>query len=242
MKTIRTSIIATIMLAMISLAACKKSSSPTTLSANSKLSFQLQAINSTASLAGTTGSATDSTSAIPGLTWTAGTANIGRFTFEAKRSGVSIEIESRNLTNVDLFALTPLETYVTLDTGIYKQIEIKAYLQGSGNDSVPPLKLVGTFTNDSAKVIPIEFDLTDNAIVQVEANNIDINGSTDYVALLDMQLTRVTKGISAAELNKAKLTGGKIIISRTSNTFLYNRLRSNISGCGRSEFRERHKG
>lgn len=238
MKTIRTNIIATILLAMITLAACKKSSSPTTLSANSKLSFQLQAINSTASLAGTT----DSTSAIPGLTWTAGTANIGRFTFEAKRNGVSIEIQSRNLTNVDLFALTPLETYVTLDTGIYKEIEIKAYLQGSGNDSVPPLKLAGTFTNDSAKVVPIEFDLTDNAIVQVEANNIDINGSTDYVALLDMQLTRVTKGISAADLNKAKLTGGKIIISRTSNTFLYNKLRSNISGCGRSEFRQHHKG
>lgn len=218
------------------MAACKKNSGPTVATANSKLTFQMQATNSTPGLAGTS-----DTASVPGLTWTAGTANIGRFTFEAKRNGVSIDIQSHNLTNVNLFSLTPLVTYVTLDTGVYKEIEITAFLESSGNDTVPPLKLSGTFVNDSTKTIPIEFDLGDNSIVKVEANNIDINGTTDYTALLDMQLNRVTKGITAADLNKAKLTNGKIIISKTSNTSLYFKIRGNIAGCGRSEFREHHR-
>jgi hypothetical protein len=90
-------------------------------------------------------------------------------------------------------------------------------------------------------VIPIEFDLTDNAIVQVGASNIDINGTTDYTALLDLQLNRVTKGVIAAELDKAKLTGGKIVISKSSNSQLYFKMRANIAGCGRSFFRQHHR-
>jgi hypothetical protein len=240
MKTFRTSVITPLLLAVTLLAACKKNNSSNTVTpptATSQLTFQLAAVNS----ADSTGAAVDSVPSIAGLVWSAGTANIGKFNFEAKRSGVSINIQSRNLTNVDLFALTPLVTYVTLDTGVYKQINISAYLQSSNNDSIPPLKLSGSFTNDSTKVIPIEFDLTDNAIVQVGATNIDINGSTDYTALLDLQLNKVTKGITAADLNKAKLTNGKIVISKSSNSQLYFKFRANIAGCGRSFFRQHHK-
>jgi hypothetical protein len=241
MKTFRTSIITPLLLAVISLAACKKnnnSSTPLVATATSKLSFQLSAANSADSL----GAKPDSVPSIAGLVWKAGTANIGRFAFEAKRNGVSINIVSHNLTNIDLFALTPLVTYVTLDTGIYKEIEIQAFLESSNNDTIPPLKLSGTFTNDSTKVIPIEFDLTNNAVVQVGASNIDINGTTDYTALLALQLNKLTKGITAADLNDATLTGGKIIISKSSNTFLYYKFRANLSGCGKSEFREKRKG
>jgi hypothetical protein len=233
MKTVRTSIIATLILAIISFAACKKGSNKSSVvpSGTAKLSFQMKATNATlASLPA------DSTSTITGLTWTAGTANIGKFSFEARRSGVSINILSRNLTNVDLFALTPLQTYVTLDTGVYKEIEITAFLEST--DTIPPLKLSGTFLNDSAKTVPIEFDLSGHATVKVEEHNIDINGTTDYTALLDMQLGRVTKGITADDLNKATLTNGAIIISKTSNSGLYWKMRSNIARCGWGEFRE----
>jgi hypothetical protein len=236
MKTVRTSIIATMILAVISLAACKKNNNSSVVaSGSSKLSFQMKATN--ANLANLPA---DSTSLIAGLTWTAGTANVGKFAFEARRNGVSINIFSNNLTNVDLFALTPLQTYVTLDTGVYKEIEITAFLEGTA-DTIPPLRLSGTFTNDSSKVVPIEFDLSGKAIVKVEQHNIAINGTTDYTALLDMQLDRVTKGITADDLNKATLTNGSIIISKTSNTTLYWKMRANITRCGWGEFREHHK-
>lgn len=233
MKTVRTSIIATMVLVVISFAACQKGSKNAAVvpSGTAKLSFQMKALNATlASLPA------DSSSSITGLVWTAGNANIGKFAFEARRSGVSINIESNNLTNVDLFALTPLQTYVTLDTGVYKEIEITAFLEST--DTVPPLKVSGTFTNDSSKVVPIEFDLSGHATVKVEQNNIDINGTTDYTALLDVQLTRLTKGITADDLNKATLTNGSIVISKTSNTALYWKMRSNIARCGWGEFRE----
>lgn len=233
MKTVRTSVITTMVLVILSFAACKKGSKNAAVipSSTAKLSFQLKA--TAASLASLPA---DSSSSIAGLVWTAGHANIGKFAFEARRSGVSINIVSNNLTNVDLFALTPLQTYVTLDTGVYKEIEVTAFLEST--DSIPPLKVSGTFTNDSSKVVPIEFDLSGHATVNVEENNIDINGVTDYTALLDLQLARLTKGITADELNKATLTNGSIIISKSSNTTLYWKMRSNIARCGWGEFRE----
>jgi len=233
MRTVKTSVVAAVILAIISFAACKKGSnkSSTVPSGSVKLSFQMKAANATlASLPA------DSSSTIAGLTWTAGSANIGKFSFEAERSGISIEIDSHNLTNVDLFALTPLQTYVTLDTGVYKEIEITAFLEST--DTIPPLKLSGTFLSDSSKTVPIEFDLSGHATVKVEEKNIDINGTTDYTALLDMQMTRITKGITADDLNKAVLTNGAIIISKTSNPTLYWKMRSNIARCGWGEFRE----
>ncbi|MBS1523427.1 MAG: hypothetical protein JST50_20670 [Bacteroidetes bacterium] len=233
MKTVRTSIFAAVVLAMISFAACKKGSNKSSVvpSGSAKLSFQMQATN--ANLASLPA---DSVSSISGLVWTAGSANIGRFAFEARRQGVSINVESNNLTNVDLFALTPLQTYITLDTGVYKEIEITAFLEST--DTIPPLKVSGTFTNDSSKVVPIEFDLSGHATVQVEEKNIDINGTTDYTALLSMQLDKLTKGITADDLNKAKVTNGTIIISQSSNSALYWKMRSNIARCGWGEFRE----
>ncbi|HEY9001653.1 MAG TPA: hypothetical protein VIM89_09900 [Mucilaginibacter sp.] len=228
MKTVRTSIFATVVLAIISLAACQKNNKSNVAPAatgSSKLAFQLQASN--ANLANLP---SDSTSSITGLTWTAGTANVGKFAFVAQRSKVTINVFSNNLTSVDLFALTPLQTYITLDTGIYKKISITAYLEKQ--DTILPLKLTGTFTTDSSKTVPIEFDLDNNAIVQVKADSIDVNGTTDYTALLSMQLDRVTKGITADDLNKAKLTNGSIIISDKSNIWLYYKMRANITLCG----------
>jgi hypothetical protein len=238
MKTVRTSIIASMILVIISLAACKKNSSnaPVTASSTSKLAFQLRAVNSSSDSVKSDSVKLDT---IQGLVWTAGTANVGKFSFEAVRKGVSINIFSHNMTNVDLFALTPLQTYVTLDTGVYKEIEIKAFLEKS--DTIPPLKLTGTFVNDSTKTVPIEFILSDNTVVKVEENNIDISGTTDYTALLNMQLDRLTKGVTAADLNKAKLTGGVIIISAQSNSWLYWKMRSNITGCGWGRFWGHHK-
>ncbi len=237
MKTIKTSIIAPILLALISLAACKKNSStPTVVSSTSKLAFQMKAVNS-ASLALTTPIDT-----IAGLQWTAGTANISRFVFEAKRSGVSINIQTNNLMNVNIFSLSPTISFVTLDTGVYKEIEIQAFLEPTSDTAHIPLKLTGTFKNDSSKLIPVELDLNSDVTIKTEVNNFDITGTTNYVALVEMELEKLTVGVTAADLNGATLTGGKIIISKTSNSTIYWKIRSNLAECGHSEFKEHHHG
>lgn len=236
MKTFKTSIIATILLAVISLTACKKNSStpaPSKLS-TSKVAFQMKVVNAVVT--------TTTIDTIAGLTWHAGTANISRFVFEAKRGGVSINIQTSNLMNIDVFSISPAITFVTLDTGVYKEIEIKAFLEPTSDTAHIPLKLTGTFKNDSSKLIPIELDLNSDVTLKTELDNFDITGTTNYVALVEMQLEKLTVGVTAADLNAATLTGGKIIISKTSNSSIYWKIRSNLAGCGHSEFREHHHG
>jgi hypothetical protein len=238
MKKFTTGTFAAIALAVLSITACKKTgSSPS--SKTSQLSFEMQADNSTTNLSSSsTGLSTNSTfTGIAGLTFTSGTANVSRFKFEAKRNGVEIEISSRNLTSIDLFALSPKIAGVTLDTGTYREIEISAMLQHSSDTSAIPLKLKGTFSGT-----PIEFDLNDDVTIKAEAENITVTRTTDFVALVHMHLNKLEAGITAADLQAATLTNGVIVISRTSNTTIYNKVLANLSTCGENEFREHHNG
>ncbi|MDO3624575.1 hypothetical protein [Mucilaginibacter sp. BT774] len=244
MRTFRTGIFAAMVLTLTGLAACKKSgNSPS--SKTSQLSFQLQADNATSNLAASnTGGnlSTNSTfQSIPGLTFTSAIANISRFKLEAKRNGVEIEVTSKNLSNVDLFSIDPAVTSVTLDTGVYREIEIKVELKHTTDTSALPLKLKGTFTNSGGTTIPIEFDLNSDAVIKAEAENIDVNSTINFVALVHLHLNKLEAGIVATDLANATQTNGVIIISPTSNTSIYNKVLANLAGCGESEFKEHHK-
>jgi hypothetical protein len=246
MRKFRAGIIAGVILAVISLAACKKngsSPSPTT----PQLGFQLKAVNASTTLASAPGAnksltTNSAVASIAGLTWSSGIANISRFKLEAKKNGIETEITSKNLTNVDLFALSPSIINVTLDTGTYKEIEIRVELQMSADTSMIPLRLKGSFTTSGGTVIPIEFDLNDNVTIKAEAENIAVSSTTDFVALVQMRLDKLEAGVTAADLDAATLTNGVIVISNNSNTSIYNKVLSNFSSCGESKLRDRHNG
>lgn len=242
MKTLRTSVIAMLSLAMLSLAACKKNgNSPS--STKPQLSFQMQADNGTANLASTsTGLKQNAVnSGITGLTWTSAVANIGRFKLEAKKNGVETEISTKNLSNVDLFALSPTLANVSINPGTYTQIEIKAQLFHTNTDAIP-LKLSGTFTNGAGTVIPVEFDLNDDLEVKAEAENVTVTDSTDFTAIIHLHLNKLVAGLTAADLDNATLTNGAIVISGSSNNTIYERIKNNLSTSGDSEMRHRHHG
>jgi len=245
MRTFKTGIFAAMVLTLTGLAACKKSgNSPSSKTA--QLSFQLQADNATSNLSASTTSGNLSTNStfqgIPGLTFTSAVANISRFKLEAKRNGVEIEVTSKNLSNVDLFAIDPTVTSVTLDTGVYREIEIKVELQHTADTSVLPLKLKGTFTPNGGTAIPVEFDFNSDAIIKAEAENININSTINFVALVHLHLNKLQAGITATELANATQTNGVIVISPTSNSGIYNKVLANIGNCGENEFKEHHKG
>lgn len=226
---------------VLTFAACKKNSvSPT----KPQMSFQLKADNTTSTLAvspGTNHLLTNSQSAgIAGLTFISGTANIAKFKLRAKKNGTEIEITSKNLNNVDLFALNPSIVGVTLDTGTYKEIEVRVMLQKTADTSTLPLKLKGTFTNSGGTVIPFEVDLNDDATIKAEADNITVSSSTDFTVLVTMHLNLLLTGLSAADFESAVLTNGNIVISNSSNTSIYNQILSNLSSCGHGEFSEHH--
>jgi hypothetical protein len=241
MKTFKAGTIAAITLAVILLSACKKSgNAPTTKT--SQLSFQMVADNSTTNLAGSSFTTNSTATGVPGLIFTAGTANISQFKLEAKRNGIETEISSKNLTNVDLFALAPSITNINIDTGTYREIEIKVVLQKTSDISAIPLKLTGSFTNSQGTVIPVEFDLNDDVTIKAEAENIHVTNTTDFVALVHMHLLKLEAGITAAALDAGTLTNGVLVISSSANSAIYNRVLANFSNCGETEFREHHKG
>jgi hypothetical protein len=245
MKKINPGIIAAIALVVMSLVACQKSST-SPASKTSQLSFQMQADNAATNLAASPAAghslATNSiTQPIAGLTFTSAIANISKFKLESKRNGVETEVTSKNLTNVDLFALVPSLANITVDTGTYKEIEIKVMLQKSADTSMIPLKLKGTFTNSVGVVTPIEFDLNDDVIIKAEAENIHVTSTTDFVALIHMHLNRLESGVTTTDLEAATLTNNTIVISSTSNTSIYEHVLANLSSCGESEMKEHHK-
>jgi len=238
MKTLKTGVIALISLAVLSLAACKKDSSSSS-SKTPQLSFQMQADNSLAA-SSTTGQTVNSIgTGITGLTFTAGIANISRFKLEAKKNGVETEISSKNLTNVDLFAISPSLVNATIAPGTYTEVEIKVELVHSNTDALP-LKLTGSFASSGGTVIPVELDFNSDAEIKAEAENVTVTDSTNFSAIVHFHLNKLVAGISAADFDNATLTNGTIVISSTSNTAIYNKLLNNIANCGVSEFR--HKG
>jgi hypothetical protein len=239
MKKFRPGIFACITMAVMALAACKKNGTMPS-STGPQMSFQVKADNLSTNLASATqGSA--SVNSITGLTWISGIANISQFKLEAKKNGVETEIKSKNLTNVDLFALSPSIANVTIDTGTYKEIEIRVVFRKTSDTSALPLMLKGTFTTSGGTVIPIEFDFNDDATIKAEAHNITVTSTTDFVALIHLHLGKLEAGISAADLEAATLTNGMIVISNSSNTSIYNRVLSNLGNSGESEFDEHHK-
>ncbi|HVW14118.1 MAG TPA: hypothetical protein VHB54_09855 [Mucilaginibacter sp.] len=237
---------ATIMIAgaVLALTACKKNSiNPA--SANPQMSFQLKADNASTTLAASPGgnnhlSLNSVSPGVTGLTFTSGIANIAKFKLEAKKNGVETEITSKNLSNVDLFAISPSIVNVNLDTGTYKEIEVRVEFQKTADTSALPLKLKGTFTNSGGTVVPFEFDLNDNVTIKAEAENITVNSTTDFSTLVTMHLNLLLNGISASDIDSAQLTNGTIVVSSSSNSSIYNKIVANLGDCGHAEFGEHH--
>jgi hypothetical protein len=209
---------------------CKKNSSAPAATSSSQMTFGVRAESTMDTIPASTAT----------INWTAGTANISGFKFEAKKHGLAIEVVSRNMTNVDLFALNPSLVGITLDTGTYSEIEIMVELSRSSSTTDLPLVLKGNFTNTGGTVVPVEFDFNDDAEIKASAQNVVVNGTTDLTTIIAMHLNKLLANVTATELNAATLTNGTIIISRTSNNRIYDQIKADLSLCGFWNGFERH--
>lgn len=211
-----------------SLFSCKKESSPGPVS-GSDILFSIKADRSVSS----------GNSATTGLTWTEGTANVSRFKFEARKNGTKKEIEVNGLKNIDLFALNPAFVNAAIDTGIYNEIEVKVVLAKS-NTSAIPLTLKGDLTKTDGSVTPVELYFNEDLEIKAEAKNVVINKTSDLKTTILLHLNGIFQQINAVDLQKATVTSGKIVISSTSNTAIYNKVKVNVQQIGETEFEHRH--
>jgi len=143
---------------------------------------------------------------------------------------------------VDLFALTPSVVMATLDTGTYKEIEVRVELVQSADTSAIPLKLKGTFTAADGTVIPVEFDVNENLTIKAEASNVVLHNTGNLSTIVQLHLDKIVAGITASDLNAAAKTGGVIVISNTSNVSLFNKIKFNVEGCGDTQVNDDHDG
>ncbi|MCR8557791.1 hypothetical protein KXD93_09070 [Mucilaginibacter sp. BJC16-A38] len=226
-----------------SLFSCKKDSgvSPSS-SSPAKISFGLKADNPSFSLASAPGLTINSTtSSASVINWTAGTANVSKFQFEAKKAGSKIEIESTGLKNINLFAIDPSFLPVKIDTGTYSEIEVKLVLAKSTSAAIP-LQLKGSFATAGGTVVPVELDVNDDLVIKTEIKSVVIDATTDLKTTFMLHLNKIFSGITAADLEAATLTSGTIVISSTSNAALFNKAKANAVNIGGHEVEGEHHG
>jgi hypothetical protein len=191
--------------------------------------------------AGSNGLTTNSISTgADSVTWNSGIANIARFQFEAKKHNTEVEINSKNLTNVDLFAITPSLIGATIDTGTYKEIEIRIVFEKTTSTALP-LVLKGTFKS-AGTAVPIELDFNDNAVIKAQSEDVVVDQTKDLATTFSMHLNKLLAGVSAADIDAATRTNDSIIISDTVNISLYNIIKANVtSSCESKGFEKRDK-
>jgi hypothetical protein len=174
------------------------------------------------------------------VTWTSGIANITSFKLEAKKAGVKTEIQSKNITNVDLFSVTPSSISATIDTGVYSEIEVKVIFSRSTTANLP-LVLKGNFKTTGGALIPIEFDFNDDGVIKAQLANVIVDGSKDLRTIINMHLNTLLAGITSAEIDTATRTNSAIVISSTLNSGIYNKIVSNVTLSGDSKGFEKHE-
>lgn len=208
-------------------------------SAGGKVSYMVKPSNFTASV----GSTVSGSGLIVGvnsnssLTWTSGNLNITEIDFEAKNNNAEIEYELKNQYNINLFNASPVLGNISIPDGTYDEVELKLKLKKSLTSEIP-LTLKGSYTNSAGTKIPVEFYFNDEFEMEVEAEDLVVSGTTDYLAMINVQLNKFMTNVSSSDLDQATKINGSIIISSTSNISLYNKLTANLNDFGDCEFED----
>jgi hypothetical protein len=204
--------------AMLILASCKKSGSDTA-PGDSGMQFQLKASNPFVVV--------NKPDAPGSILWTSGSAAATEVKLEAKKNGSEIEFKSSGNHQVDLFAsVTASLGNIVLPAATYTEVEFKITLNQNGSNAA--IELNGSYTSGTGVVTPVVFSLNSLFILKAEQNNVSVTGNSSITTLTTLNLSFVSNGITQAMMNSATITGGKIIISASSNSNLYNIIINNL--------------
>jgi uncharacterized membrane protein YgcG len=231
-QTIRIST-AFMLLGIVISSGCKKGSNPSPVTPKaSQAAFGVMSDLSpaNAAAASVTHTAVNSTTTGPVITFTSGIANVTRFELEAKRNGIDTKFETRNLMNVNLFTTNPTFINTPIDTGTYKEIEVRLVLTQTSTGPIP-LVLGGTVSTP-AGVVPFEFDFNENLEIKAEANNVTVTKSQSLKAIFLLHLNMVLNTITNADIAAATLTDGKIVVNAHTNTAIFNKITASLANIG----------
>ncbi|TWR24221.1 hypothetical protein FPZ42_17200 [Mucilaginibacter achroorhodeus] len=223
---------------------CSKEKNASTAAAQTEMGFQLTADNQQTTVgtnAVTDGREVNATAiSTASIKWTSVIANVSRFKLEAKRNGKVTEITTKNVSNLDLLNLNSSPITALVDTGHYREIEVKILLVKSSGTDIP-LTAKGTFTTAAGAAVPIEFDYNDNAIIKGELKDVTVDANTGVTSKINLHLNKLLTGIPSTMLDQATRTNGTIVINSTTNAAIYNRVIINIFLAFEAHEFEHHK-
>jgi len=201
---------------------CKKDSSS---SGGGEVSYRLQPTSYSATLMGATKGNT--ISGASSVTWTSGSMIISEIDFEAKKEKLEIEYELKQIVSVNLFDLSPVLGNISIPDGTYDEVELKLDIKKS-DSGVAPLVLKGEYIDANGVKTPIEYSFNENIEIEVEAENVIIT-SADYIGMINLQLSKFLTNVSISDLAQVTKINGKILISSTSNSALYFKIKNNLN-------------
>lgn len=221
----------------ILLFSCEKSKD-----SSSALQVKIQATNKSSNVL------KSATLATPLFTWNVCTMNVSHIEFQAEgketenaQNSYKVSYEWKGSKAVDLFNASSVIGDIVLDPGVYEAIQLEIEATKSQNATVPVFYLAGTYTNAQGTVISVEITMNEDFKFEVEKEGFSLDGTNDYSALVNLNLTLLMSGISQSDMDGAALTDGKIVINSTSNSSLYLKIKNKISSCEDVEY-EHHGG
>ena len=216
------------------LSACSKEEN----TSGGKISYKMEPVNLTASVGATvseSGLIVD-INANSSLTWEAGYVTIHELDFEAKKENSEIEYKLSKPVTVDIFKLDQEFGSIKIPAGTYEEIEFELELKKQTTGNV--FAVSGIYKDASGTETPVEFNYNEDVNLKLEVENLTVTTSEDYTGLLTLQLNKLASHLSSADFDAASKNGtGTIVISSTSNTGLYNKIKAGLASFIKAEFK-----
>lgn len=132
-----------------------------------------------------------------------------------------------------------VDFFMNIPEGEYKEIELELDLIDYRNE--PSIYFEGQFTNLEGVTTPFKFEhFGDEIDFEVEIDGDDdnyfrVDRINNPLALFQMNAVNWMKNLTIAEMNNAQRTNGVILISRNSNSAIYEKIRQNIEASSEIE-------
>lgn len=148
-----------------------------------------------------------------------------------------LEFEFPEILKIDFNELDPgADFFINIPSGNYEEIEFEIDL--IDNRNLPSIQLDGMFNREDGSSVPFRLEVfgdDDDDLdfeVELEAENDDdlffLDGVNNPLALLEINAKGWFSGIANSELENAELTDGVLVISRSHNERIYERVLDKI--------------
>lgn len=240
-------------LSLLAITACTKKDN----ALKGKVALKINSLNSSFQLSSTNTPAIKGVNASK-ISWNLGFLNLSGIEVNNKNESEKSSKEGNENLNekntedsvkkIDLFVPNQSLGIVDIAIGSYDSLLVKIDI--SQTVSLPALYLKGNYTNASGVNKIVEFSLNEGVIntqtnnqqngdfqggqnddlkILATLKNLIISAQSNSVASINLDYMKLLLGVTDPDFDQATLTNGAIIINKTNNVIIYNKIKGNIN-------------